>query len=133
MDIDRQINTDMEREITQSLEVVSLTDDEVAMFEKIRSMEAVHNELGYKLGAYKDHIVETRNMFVAGLTRKYNIEKPSLMTYDPFRQKLVSVFHPDLKAHRIVNRPHAFTQLASEVIMDAIKKLGEYWKATGGR
>jgi len=107
-----------------------LTADEVAMFERLRQMEGVHNEIAFNLSRYKESILNTRNEFVVRLAKKYGIENPSQVTYDPISQSVRSIFHPELKGHKIEARPYAFTRVASDLMLDAIKKLGEIWKAT---
>ena len=106
----------------------NLTKEEIEMFEQLADKEAVHNQLGAILGDYRDSIMETRNQFVAHLAQKYRIEEPGKATYDPITQKIVSVFHPNLKGHKIVSRPNAFTQVASALMIDAITKLAETLK-----
>jgi len=106
-----------------------LSKHEIAMFEKLLEMEAVHNEIAINLSAYKDSIMDLRNKFVIGITTKYGIEKPSLVTYDPLTRKIVSAFHPNVKANKIVGRPYAFKKVASEIMISAIKQLTEIFGA----
>lgn len=111
-----------------------LTPDEIKAFEKIAQMEAVHNELGAALSLYKEQIITTRNKFVQAICRKYSIEKPRDASYDPVSKKVVSVFHPNLKGHKIISMSgNALGQVASELIHSAITKLGEVYLATKGK
>jgi hypothetical protein len=118
----------MEKDAENLIFEQPLTKEEILMFEQLADKESIHNEMGALLGQYRDSIVETRNQFVAHLTSKYRVPDPRHTAYDPITQKLVSVFHPNLKAHKIVSRPHAFSQLASDLVLDAIKKLGDCLK-----
>lgn len=108
----------------------NLTKDEIEMFERLLAQEEVHNALGAMLGQFRESIVETRNRFVGHLCSKYRIppEQQKHAAFDPISQKVVSTFHPNVKGHKIVSRSNAFSQLASELMVDAIKKLSEAQK-----
>ena len=114
------------------VEEYGLSADEVMMFEKIAMMEAVHNELGSNLSAYKDSIVEFRNQFVSSLAAKHRWERPGQLTFDPIKKRVVSVFHPELKGHKIEARPYAFKDIASVLTRDLIKKLMDVLKVQRG-
>lgn len=122
--VDHSVFREMEKDAQNLIFEQVLTKEEIAMFEALADKEAIHNELGALLGQYRDSIVETRNEFVGRLTSKYRVPDPSRTAYDPITQKLVSVFHPNLKGHKIASRSHAFSQLASDLMMDAVKRLG---------
>lgn len=119
---------EMQREADNLIFEQTLTKDEIEMFERLAEKEKVHNELGKLLGQYRDSIVETRNQFVGILTSKYRVPDPRRTAYDPISQKLVSVFHPNLKAHKIVSSENAFADLASMLMWDAIKRLSDALK-----
>lgn len=107
-----------------------LTQDEVKMFGKIASMEEVHNAIGKTLGDYKDQIVTIRNDFVARMSSKYRLQTPAEVAYDPLSQKIVSVFHPNLKAHKMVSSGNAFETVASEMTIDLLRALSKIHYAT---
>lgn len=100
-----------------------LTPGEIAMFAKIEREQAVHNALGAALGAYKDRIVEQRNMFVRELCRKYGITNPSRVTYDQRTQRFVSIFSAELIAVKIDGRPRAIEQCSRDMTAQAIREL----------
>ena len=107
----------------------NLTDDEVKMFEHIKAMEMVHNELGANLGAFKDSIMQTRNEFVKKVATKYKVENPNQVTYDPKSKKLISIFHQNMPFVKIKEKPAMFTQLASDMMFKAISTLTNLYKA----
>jgi len=106
-----------------------LNEKELKIWEKIEKMQAVHNELGANLSAYKDSIIEYRNAFCNELQKKYKIEKPSLMRIDPIKRRIVSIFHPGASAHTIVDRPHAFKRVAFDCIRSSIRQLSDIYTA----
>jgi len=120
------------KDLKQSTYAQSLTADEIAIFNAIAEKEAIHNELGKFLSQYRESITETRNEFVVRLCQKYRIEKPSEVMYDQISQRLVSIYHTGVKAHKITMRPYAFTELAQALFLDAVKKLGEMLRQTKG-
>lgn len=120
----------MEQSVEKALEFShGLTTEEVAMFEKIRMMEDVHNALGAQLAEYRDGIMRLRNDFVARLGNKYQFDQPERIAYDPVQQKIVSVFHPNLKAHKIIGRSNALDAVASSLIVNAIKEMTTVFEA----
>lgn len=112
--------------------VVDLTSDEVQLFENILRMEAIHNALALNLSQYRESIIKLRNEYVSRLTKKYQLDRPVDYTYDPVRKKLVSVFDPDAQAHKIIKRPDAFADLASQIVRDAVKRLDDLYKHQKG-
>lgn len=109
---------------------VQLTAGEQAMFAKIAADEAAHNELAENLGKFKDHIVDKRNSFVGELCKKYNIQNPSKVTFDPRTGRFVSVFSEGLVATKIDTRPIAFKQSATRTILAGLRELLAIYKAT---
>lgn len=99
------------------------------MFATLERQQAVHNALGAALGAYKDQIQRSRDEFVTELCRKYNIEKPSKVTFDARTRRFVSVFSPDLVAVKIDRRPRDFEQAASRLTVASIRELLAIYKA----
>lgn len=100
-----------------------LTPEEIEIFDRIQSMEDVHNALGEVLSAYRESILTFRNDFVKKLQVKYKIERPALVQFDPTTKSIVSVFHPNQKAHIIVNKQDAFRNVAFKHVQGAIKDL----------
>jgi hypothetical protein len=112
---------------------IKIADSEIAMFEHIRAMETVHNELGHNLSLFKDQIVQSRNEYMVKLCEKYHILKPNMITYDPVGKQLISIFHNNMPFVRIKSKPPMFTTLASELIFQAIKTLTGAFKMSGGQ
>lgn len=120
-----------ERLADQSGMAIELSADEVSMFEKIEKMQRIHNALGEFLGAYRDRITTLRNEFVQRITHRYNVEKPSLVTFDPISKKLVSIFHPNLKGIKIEHEASTFRRIASDSITGTIRTLTDFLNAGG--
>jgi hypothetical protein len=112
---------------------IVISDNEISMFERLRAMEMVHNELGHNLSLFKDQIMQTRNEFMKNLCIKHNILKPNLMTYDPVNKQLISIFHKNMPFVRIKEKPMMFTTLASELVFQAIKTLTNAFKMSGSK
>lgn len=107
-----------------------LTPGEVAMFEKIRREEAVHNVLGAALGAYRDRIFGLRNEFVGELCKKYRIENPKKVTYDYATKRFVSVLSADLVGLKVSTQPPALEACAVRHTLSAVRELLAIYQAT---
>jgi len=107
-----------------------LSPAEVQGFQRLIEMEAVHNELGANLSAYRDQIIKQKNELVKHVAKRYGIANPVHAIYDPWSKKIVSIFHPNLAAHRIEKRPYAFRMVAFEQIQSAIRMLTDVFRAT---
>lgn len=116
------------KELPENQYEQGLTVDEVKMFESLADKEAIHNALGELLSNYRESIIETRNQFVTHLCAKYRIENPKEIQYDLIRQKLVSIYHTGVKAHKIEQRGYAFQALAQALFFDSVKKLADLLK-----
>jgi hypothetical protein len=116
------------KNLAQNTYEQALSKEEVMMFEALADKEAIHNAFGELLSQYRSGILDTRNEFVGHLCAKYRIENPREVQYDLIRQKLVSVYHPGVKAHKIEQRGYAFKELAQALFFDCVKKLGEVLK-----
>ena len=119
-------------EIVEKVELfeIELTPDEVTGFEKLREMEAIHNEVAGFLGVFMDQIMKERNRHVKHISSKYRIKNPSQMTFDPFRRMIVSIFDPRLQGHKIEDRSASFRQVAQDKMMGIVKELTDLFKAT---
>lgn len=102
-----------------------LTPDEVKMFEHIRSMESVYNELGFNLAIYKDAMLKTRNDFVDRVAKKYQIDNANHMTYCFVTRKLKSVFNSNLITTKGIDKPPLFSQAANDMMVSSLRTLME--------
>lgn len=125
--------TDEQWQLENASLTVPLTDGEIAMFEHVRAMEMVHNELGHNLSMFKDQIMQSRNDFMVKLCAKYGIQKPNLMAYDPVGKQIISIFHKNMPFVRMKDKPPMFVSLASELMFQAIKTLTNAFKLSGGK
>jgi hypothetical protein len=127
------VQTDEQWQAENSNLTVKLTDSEIVMFEHVRAMEMVHNELGHNLSMFKDQIMQSRNEFMGKLCVKYGIQKPNLMAYDPVSKQIISIFHKNMPFVRMKEKPPMFVTLASELVFQAIKTLTNAFKLSGGK
>ncbi|MGZ3772946.1 MAG: hypothetical protein ACXVCY_04170 [Pseudobdellovibrionaceae bacterium] len=116
-------------EIKENEKVISLSQDDIKMFEVLIRMEIVHNTLGQYLGEFKDQIMDLRNQVVANTSQKYRLEKPKEWMYDPLRQKLVSVYNPNISIYRSPETSGVFQDAARSELSDVISKLSKIIKA----
>lgn len=107
-----------------------LKPEEIEQFKHLRALEAVHNEIAARLGAFRDQIFAERNAFLAEIAHKYGIKKPSTMTYDDIGKRIISIYHPDLQGHKIEDRSDAFERLASDSMLKVVRDLIQVFKAT---
>lgn len=106
-----------------------LTPGELGMFAKLERDQAVLNEIGSNLAAFRDGIVTSRNIFVQELCKKYGVKNPAKVTFDPKTKRLVSVFSAELAAVKIDRRPPAFEETAARLVLGAIRELTAIFKA----
>lgn len=110
-------------EVPVNEQEISLSKEEIEMFEHFANMETVHNEIARVLALYKESIIQNRNSFVDSICSKYHIKNRRHLCYDSVGKRLVSIFHPNVQASRILREPAQFEHLASNMVLKVIKEL----------
>lgn len=112
---------------------IPITENEIKNFERLLNMEAVHNEIAKSLNMFKESIMKSRNEYVQYICKKYQIDKPNFMSFDPFTKNIISTFHPNHQTRIMNQEPKEFIQLAGDMVFKLIQDLTTIHKAVRGK